>query len=174
MTTYPALRRQILLQKKKVDALEKDVLRWEAVAKGARENWLKESIEVGTLQAQLNAAVRLDEDLTGKHGPIVDLPIGRFVITYLDDLSKNWPKQPPVCRINVSPIGEGHVRNRILDFRPYGMSADTLSKEDIEIVLAAVPQITGGPEFLEYLHSWATPDTFVEMSPGYLYRRLTS
>lgn len=168
--TKTQLRREILLKKKMLAKVETEALAHETFAKRLREDWLKQSMVVAELQEQLLVEERLEEDLAGKHGPIVDLSIGQHVIVALDYASKQWPKTTPCCRIKVSPLGRGHRSARIVDFRPYMLSADTLSNEDIKVVLAAIESIPEGPEFLEYLHSWATPNTFIELAPGELYR----
>ena len=155
--------------KRKINIAQRVVLRHELgcrsleeAAKKAREEWLEASCALGALQEQLLAAVRLEEDLAGKNGPLVTLSKGQYALNYVEFYSKDYPEAIPKCRIHLSPVGKGHRHHSNIEFLPYGRSGDTFSDEDVTEVLAAVQRVPKGPEMLEYLGTWATLDTYIQ------------
>ena len=90
---------------------------------------------VAQLEEALEECILIEEDAIEKHGPVVKLSSGSYVILVFLS-SEPWPQYPGV-RVQLRETGQQR-RQKNLDLRPGGQYGDAFSEEDVEIVLDAL------------------------------------
>ena len=147
------LERKLKLARKAVRETELTYKVLDQQSKTALEIFIAAGMTLHKLEAEKRAAVQLDDDLAGKNGPILSLSRGQCVLTYTCS-SEQYPDTFKNIRIHMRPLGDPN-RSLNIDLRENGRFGDTFTEEDVDCVLAALPNIEDGQKVLDFYRTWS-------------------